>query len=296
MTERHTTIGILGNQGHFGRFIETLLLPQVLSNCPYTVHGLDQTATLSAFDLLLKDAHHCVPCLPLHSYHTHIGEILTGIVTSRAQHHIPTYLWIIASLQAPVFQRIEQYMAILPPALHHHLHIIGLHPLYGPNSFSTNPVVNRSNALHNVITSTTTHEAKLMADTVQPLFEAIGITTTMVESPLEHDRIVATTQGLVFRFALFCEEDATFSALLQQHFPHLYFTFQADTALMKAFIRLNPTTAHIIVNDTWHKTARSSRADLLETFRLLDAYHNPTEPHITTRNYNELRRLAQTHE
>jgi hypothetical protein len=288
-------ITILGHRGNFGSFLHTLFLPHIIKEHKnYTVQGLDIHSPLAEQESLLAESHHVIPCFPLQVFHQLITDTFLAVVALRAQQSLHTTLWITASLQAPAFHHIRRCYALCPVELHSFVHVIGLHPMYGPHSFSTNERINRSYSLQNVLTHTSSDIAQQQATNAVALLATMGINTLHVESPEYHDRMVAFSQGLVFRFALLVEEDPVFSALLERYFPHLFFTFRQDALLMKAFLRLNPATESITFHEAWHSTGRSTREDVLKTFRLVDEYYNNEMPLITTRSYNELRALSRS--
>ncbi len=290
-----STISILGNQGHFGSFLQTLFLPHSLQHCdPFQLEGCDLQSTPMLYDTQLSNSEHVIPCFPLHIYHSLLADTYVQLATLRARQGLHTTLWIISSLQGPAWSHVQRVISLCSDAIQQYIHIVGFHPMFGPQSFATNPRINQAHNLQNVFTFASSEYAQQQAEKLIECLKKQGIGTITVPSPIDHDRIVASTQGLVFRFALFAEEDPIFSALLQQYFPHLFFTFQQDTALMRAFVRLNPYTHDMSFKSAWQETGRSTREDILRTFRHVDTVFNPQLPIITTRSYNELRALSQS--
>jgi len=286
----NSKIGIVGNLGSFGHFLEKTLLPA--TDLKINIQGIDKNSTISERNRLIRDSSDLVICVPLHIYSNVVADILPELFIKNR----PTTLWLIPTIQSPTVLSINN---ILRSQFNNNILYIAIHPMYGPNSFTNSTFESRS-SFQNIVTyvSNDVLNRKLKLFT-GVLLEKLNIRTISGYTPEEHDQIIAKSQGLAYCVALEIYKNASLAKELSEKHYQLYKPFISDKKLITTFTRLNPYFGVIqnVFQSHWKRTNQLTLNELIYTFIKSDLELNGyTGAPIANQRYLYLRALRSNFE
>lgn len=279
-------IGIIGDKGHFGAFLENILFAELGLT---RQQGVDLGSTRVERDHLLSHATDVILCTPLDGYEAATASVMKDLFAKAT----PTTLWLIPSIQAPA---VAAAKALLADATTARVAVVAIHPLFGPHSFAQCKP-GRSQRLQLVLTYLS--DPFLLQEKITFLVETLGARRAVEliarYGPEEHDMAVAKSQGLAFCVGLTCLARPDLARELQERWPWLHALFISDQTLMAAFARLNPYFKEVAETfaTCWRGTPGLSVHDVFEAFVLADHILNGgASAPLVTHAYTQLRRLG----
>jgi prephenate dehydrogenase len=287
MSNDRCAVLIIGARGEFGEFLQSDILPGLEV---HTVLTVERDAPHEAFLHQLEQADHIVIATPLSGYAERACEIVHDCRDLRR----PVTLWLIPSVQAGVWREVS---ALLVTVQNPYLAAVFVHPMYGPNGFRSDE--REAQTFRNILTATTAGDKHALADEVAEVFRTfslkLGIETTSLFDPEEHDRATASSQGLSYCVAQVMFERPEIDALMLRHMPDLHLSFHANHNLIVDFMRLNtymPAVTAVFMN-AWRRTTQSTYQDLLRAFAEADgALNHGHAPAIPTKWYEKLKNAS----
>jgi prephenate dehydrogenase len=287
-TPLERTVLIIGGAGEFGRFLRQDILPGV---GVLNVSVIERDTPREDHQSFLETARHVVLATPLAGYAERACEL---VYQSRTLNETTT-LWLIPSVQAGVWRAVS---ATLELVANHHLSVVFLHPMYGPNGFRQTEAEART--FQNVLTATHSGAKHPLDDELTAItnlfLTRFNIRTTDSFNPDEHDRVTAYSQGLSYCVARLMFEFPKLDQIMRAEMADLHHSFCGNRDLILDFVRINSYMPQVIAafEDAWRQTNQSNYNDVMNAFTSADtALNRGADSPISTKWYEKLRAAAR---